>query len=121
MDPNVYIENTRGSVMSNEQFREFITTVYHLADDNYSLAARWLGDIAPNVQHVVSGGNSNTLRRKLRIKKSSRTRACFECTPETRHNINILLHETGMNRENLLEEMVENMFEKLGGMDYLGY
>lgn len=115
MDPNVYIENTRGSVMSNEQFREFITTVYHLADDNYSLAARWLGDIAPNVQHVVSGGNSNTLRRKLRIKKSSRTRACFECTLTTRHNIGILRSITGLSGEDLLEEMVENMFERLEG------
>ena len=115
MDIPTFIENARGTVMDKDMFVRFIKKI-HREIDNYARLAEMLGEgaTAPTVRRVVvKGQDSDVLRKVLGIKKSGRTRACFECTLTTRHNIGVLRSMTGLSGEDLLEEMVENMFERL--------
>ena len=117
MDTLSFIRHARGSVMNKEEFVNFITIVHRHAG-NYAKAADALGDGAtpPTVRRVVvKGQDSDVLRKILDIKKSDRMRQCFECTSETKHNIRLLRDMTELSGEDLLEEMVDALFEKLEG------
>ena len=107
------IESARGTVMNKDEFIEFISDIYHLSRHNYAEAARHLNHNSPSIRRVVNGGDSNSLRRTLNIKKSDRERQCFECTPATKHNIRLLRDETKLSSKDLLEEMVDCYFEYL--------
>lgn len=106
------IEDVRGTVMSKDQFVSFISEI-HRKSGNYILAAMYLNSTPATVRRVVKGRDSDVLRKTLGIKKSDRVRQCFECTHATKHNIRILREETGLDGEELLEDMVDVYFEYL--------
>lgn len=118
MDISELVANANGVVMGKNEFIIFVRRIYHLSNSNYAEAARNLGHNSAAVRRVVLGGDSNSLRRILGVKKTNRLKVCFDCTAETQYNVALLRKERGMNGEQLLEDMIGVYFDVMENMPY---
>ena len=105
--------------MSTQELITFVAKVYRSVNYNYSEVARILGVTAPSVRRVVHGGkNSVAIRRAMSIRKSDRTRVCFDCELEFRDKINEECKRQGITRTELIVDMFDIYYDTMENMPY---